>query len=449
MKHAVASVTSGQPKPSRVAYVDLDVPLPAFADGVYETAMVIGGRRGVPVGVVEIDLLRGPDDISDQLAALLALPSPSGAWMDEEIADGALPAITVVVPTIVARIDGLARLLEGIAAVDYPDLEVILVDNRRNIPTGDALPALVAGRVGVRVIREPQPGISAARNAGAAAARGEIVAFTDDDVVVDRNWLRAIGRRFILEPELQAVAGLILPAEMETPSQIWYERYYGGFGGTRTFVPVTLKAPLSLSRVLRGSQVEVTGQDGTVSNSFSVYGVGAYVAGANMAFRKDALIKRGGFDLNLGTGTAARGGEDLASMIDILWTGGTVGFEPASVVHHRHRREFDELVHQIQGNGVGFTAMITSLILQDRRHLVSLVSQLPRAAKGMLLYSLTRLNKKPVDDTTAKEDASDAGFPRSLVLHELRSYFVGPFAYNRSWRSNRTLRRRARTNVPA
>ena len=47
-------------------------------------------------------------------------------------------------------------------------------------------------------------------------------------------------------------------------------------------------------------------------------------------------------------------------MISVLWNSGTVGYEPASVVHHRHRREIAELNHQLQGDGVGFTAMLTS-----------------------------------------------------------------------------------------
>jgi cellulose synthase/poly-beta-1,6-N-acetylglucosamine synthase-like glycosyltransferase len=52
-----------------------------------------------------------------------------------------------------------------------------------------------------------------------------------------------------------------------------------------------------------------------------VYGVGAFDAGANMAFRRTALEKIGGFDVALGAGTPARGGEDLAALISVLWAG--------------------------------------------------------------------------------------------------------------------------------
>ena len=92
------------------------------------------------------------------------------------------------------------------------------------------------------MVRERRPGISAARNAGVAAATGEIIAFTDDDVRVDPLWLRAIGERFASDSAIEAVTGLILPAELETPAQVWFERYYGGFSGERTFAPLTLKA---------------------------------------------------------------------------------------------------------------------------------------------------------------------------------------------------------------
>ncbi len=93
-----------------------------------------------------------------------------------------------------------ARCLATLAALRYPDFEVVLVDNRREAPEEDPLPALVAPYPGVRVVRETRPGISAARNAGPTAADGEVVAFTDDDVHVDDSWLDALGRRFARDP---------------------------------------------------------------------------------------------------------------------------------------------------------------------------------------------------------------------------------------------------------
>jgi len=415
--------------------VDLDGPPPdlEIADH-YRTAVVVARRGGVPVAMVDIDLTRDAP-LRDQLAWVAAeVGGRPDHPVPDPITDELLPSISVVVPTIVARVEDLELLLDGFAALVYPDVEFILVDNRRELPDPDPLPGLIADRTGVRVVREPRPGISAARNAGLAAARGQIIAFTDDDVRVEPQWLRAIGRRFAADPALDAVTGLILPAELETPAQIWFERYYGGFSGERTFAPLTLKG--IGSGPLRGSQVQVRDADGAILRQFAVYGVGAYGAGANMAFRVDTLRRLGGFDLALGTGTPARGGEDLATLIDVLWSGGTVGYEPAAVVHHRHRREVPELIRQLQGNGLGFTAMLTSLVTHHPRHLLTLGAQVPLAAWRFSKQSATRLRGRRPTDADAHRQAGEQ-FPRKLVTSELRGYPRGPGAYLKSRRAAR------------
>ena len=88
------------------------------------------------------------------------------------------------------------------------------------------------------VVTEPVRGPSAARNRGMRAAKGEIIAFTDDDVVVDPNWLTAIVARMLAHPDEAAVTGLSIPTELETPAQVALENYYGGFG-PRLFEPVS------------------------------------------------------------------------------------------------------------------------------------------------------------------------------------------------------------------
>jgi hypothetical protein len=424
------------PGPVRVVILDLEDPIPELApDGRYESAMVVGRRGGVPTGVVDVDLRTGRFDLQEQLRPLFAGSAARQSSVPAESAD--LPSISVVVPTIVARTEDLEHLLAGFEQVRYPDVEYILVDNRRAIPTPDPLPGLLVGRTGIRVVREERPGISAARNAGVAAATGDIVVFTDDDVRVDPQWLLAIGRRFASDPAIDAVTGLILPAELETPAQVWFERYYGGFSGERTFAPLTLQAERVGPRSLRGSRIAVTDADGGLVRTFAVYGAGAFGAGANMAFRRSTLQRLGGFDLALGTGTPARGGEDLAALISVLWNAGKVGYEPASVVHHRHRREVAELEHQLRGNGVGFTAMLTSLVSHDRRHVLGLASQLPLAAAAMARQSLARVQgrRKTRSAEPETEQSGAAQFPRSLVLNELRGYPKGPFAYLRSRQS--------------
>jgi glycosyltransferase involved in cell wall biosynthesis len=426
----VKSTATVGPGPTRVLVVDLDQPLPEFtADDRYQSALVVGTRNDIPRGAVHVDLGPTAPAVADQLASLFT--AVVGGTPDSSVPDAELPSITVVVPTIVGRHEDLQLLLDGFAHVDYPHVDFLLVDNRSTLPDHDPLPGLMAGRSRIRVIREVRPGISAARNAGITAATGEIVAFTDDDVLVEPGWLRAIGSRFTTEPALDAVTGLILPAEMETSAQIWFERYYGGFSGERTFAPLTLQAAPG-PKWLRGSRTIVRDAAGNHVREFAVYGAGAYGAGANMAFRRSTLLKLGGFDLALGTGTPSRGGEDLAMLIQILWSGGVLGYEPAAVAHHRHRREVEELLHQLRGNGLGFTAMLTSLILADRRHLLGLGYQLPLAGWRMLRQSLARIRGKKVGAAGPGDNASAELYPRELVVNELRGYPKGPLAYLRS-----------------
>lgn len=405
--------------------------------------MAIGYRSGIPIGAVN---LRLDDDVVATRARLSQLTDIEAPRSLPVISASDLPGISVIVPTIAHRRDDLVELCESLTAVDYPTMEIVLVDNRSTIPADDFLSQIAADYPQIRLVREPVPGISAARNTGLRAAKHDIVVFTDDDVRVDPGWLRAIGTRFAHDVAVEVVTGLILPAELETPAQIWLEQFYGGFGGERSFTPATLHALPNLPHLLRGSRLVVEDQDGEIIKTFAIYGVGAYAAGANMGFRREALERIGGFDVALGTGTPTRGGEDLATIISILWTGGRMAFEPAAFVHHRHRRTLKELEKQLFGNGVGWSAYMTSLILKDPRHLLSVASQIPRVAQLVVRDEVARrmarpergIPAPPIQDAPQAETGEDS-HPSSLDRQELRGLPRGPIAYLRTRRRYRRL----------
>ena len=83
------------------------------------------------------------------------------------------------------------------------------------------------GDVPFRVVQEPEPGLSNARNKGFREATGEIVVFADDDVEVDRDWLAMLVGPFARGERVGATSGTTLPGALETPAQRWVE----GFGG--------------------------------------------------------------------------------------------------------------------------------------------------------------------------------------------------------------------------
>ncbi|NNN00654.1 MAG: glycosyltransferase [Acidimicrobiaceae bacterium] len=389
--------------------------------------------------MVEVDLASGEDAIRERLERSIhrcefALEGES-ALAESPVVE--LPRITVVVPTIVKRIEALEKCLASLERLDYENYEVVIVDNRGEVPADDPLPSILGLRQGFRVVREGRPGASAARNRGAAESDGEVIAFTDDDVQVDLNWLRAIGTRMMEHPHLDVVSGLILPMELESAAQIWFERYYGGFGAERTYVAVHLERVHSRFALTRGSRISIRDVAGSLVGESSVYGIGAYVAGANMAFRKSTLDRLGGFDPDLGIGTAAQGGEDLDAIIRILWSGGTMAYEPRAFVRHQHRRDYEGLKSQLHGYGVGYTAMLSSLIIGDPRHLAGILSQGLPAAKRRVKLGWTQLFGKKSTMDADKLDAYQ--IPPNLVLAEVLGYVMGPWAYVKSRKASRKV----------
>src|SRR5690606_35387433 len=120
------------------------------------------------------------------------------------------------------RPNELARCLTSPLELYHDRFDVVVVDNA---PSDDRDRDLVAqsgaGRADVRYVREPRPGLARAHNAARPFVTGEVVAVTDDDVVVDRAWLRRLTEAFDAGPSVGAVTGMIFPAELETEAQAW------------------------------------------------------------------------------------------------------------------------------------------------------------------------------------------------------------------------------------
>ena len=134
----------------------------------------------------------------------------------------AAPFISVVVCTR-DRVPELEACLRHLDRQEYPRFEVVVVDNA---PTSDAVRTLVEARqsrVNYRYAVEPRGGLSWARNAGIAAASGEIVAFLDDDEEPDPHWLAGLAGGFARGDDIGCVTGMIVPARLDTQVQEWFE----------------------------------------------------------------------------------------------------------------------------------------------------------------------------------------------------------------------------------
>lgn len=430
--------------PVLIADVEVGEPLPALdageegTNGRYETALCLVRLHGAPLGSVYVDLPSGgldperlaeriwtelSDEIGDHLRRdgvndvatlgkggiqIVGRP-PCVAALDEFLL--AAPSISVVIPTRNRPFLAVEAMRTALRS-HYPSdrFEVIVVDNGSGTDDRVALSDVEAnGGAKVRLIHEEIPGGSNARNAGLYAAEGEIVAFADDDVLVDRNWLASIARAFARSDRVGGVAGLTVPRELETPAQVWYE----GFAKAD---------PDFESRVFDR-------RDPPTNRPLFPFTIGDFGSGENFAFRREALIDLGGFDSALGTATYTLGGEDVEAMLRVLLSDRQVIREPAALVRHSHPREFAQFERRVWGYGVGLTACLSKTLVLHPRLLPELIRKLP----GGLVYALSPGSEKNVN--------KPGDYPGRLTRLELRGIAYGPFAYVRSRRQQRRLRR--------
>lgn len=331
------------------------------------------------------------------------------------------PDVTVVIATR-DRTEGLRQTLATVQQQAYPRFDMVVVDNA---PTTDDTARLVADLAAsdqrLRYVREDRPGLGWAHCRGLAEATGEIVAFTDDDVHVDRHWLAGLLEGFAAAENVGCVTGLILPRELETPSQVWYEQY-GGFakGFERRIFDLESHRP---------------------ADPLFPFTVGRLGAGASMAFSRSALEAVGGFDPALGPGTPSRGGEDIDAFFKILTGGWRLVYEPAALAYHTHRRDFLSLERQLSTWGIGYSAFLTAAVISQPGRAIGLLPRVPAA----ILYAL-RLRSRAyrVAASAYPESLTHPTFPARLRRAELRSLPAGPWAYLRGRAQVRARRRAAR-----
>jgi len=216
------------------------------------------------------------------------------------------PSCSVVVCTR-HRADSLARCLLALTVLEHPSYEVIVVDNT----TGEREVESLAAKAGARYVVEPREGLSRARNAGARAAQGEIIAYIDDDAVAEPTWL-SVHAAALEDPDLAATTGRILPTSLDSQAA----RMYAAAGGE------------DLGELLFTV-------DRTTPFWFEMANFGGVGVGPNMAFRR-ALFEGGwGFRESLGLG-AAFPGEEHYAFFTIIRAGHAVAYLPDAIVHHRY-----------------------------------------------------------------------------------------------------------------
>lgn len=347
---------------------------PAVADRVVGPGLFAPERPGDPSGTP------GPE-----LGRILELTRPLAAQPPiEEVTDAPRAGDVSVIVATRGRPETLGRLLDSLGRLASSPAEVIVVDNGPDERTR----AVVADSGLASYVAEPRPGLSAARNTAIRRARGSIVAFTDDDAVVDPNWLDRLCVGFE-GPHVMAVAGLVLPLRLDSSVQVLFERglrwLAHGFR-RRTFD----RDFFALTRA-RGAPVWAIG------------------AGVNLAIRREAFDRVGLFDERLGAG-ASGCSEDSELVYRILAAGGECRYRPDAVVRHDHRHELAELERQVHDYVRGH---VSALFVQFARHRDA--GNLRRALVTMPTYFLrAAATRSLVDDRL-----------RQTLAAEVRGYAHG------------------------
>jgi GT2 family glycosyltransferase len=193
------------------------------------------------------------------------------------------------------------------ASLEAPS-ELVVVDNNSFDDTKAVIMREIRHRPErIRYAFEKRQGLSHAKNCGVMEAEGEVIAFTDDDCIVDRNWLKAIRDHFKADPGLGILGGRV---ELYNPEH----------------KPITIR-PFKESRVFR-----------SIADLFYL------IPGCNMAFRRAVYEQTGLFDSRLGPGSKGFSAEDSDFIYRTHKLGWPIRYEPDALVLHNHGRTTDEQV---------------------------------------------------------------------------------------------------------
>lgn len=246
---------------------------------------------------------RSPKSAAGALAAAWSATPFEGGLPNQGLLDW--PRISVVVCSYNGGTT-LRECLSSLMRLDYPDYEVLLVDDGST----DDTPEIAADFPQVICVRQENRGLSAARNVGASHADGEIVAYTDSDCVADEHWLRYL----VLAMHDQNVEAI---------------------GGPNI-------TPYSDGMVARC----VAASPGNPSHVMLDDHYAEHVPGCNFAVRRDVLLKLGGFDAQFRTA-----GDDVDLCWRLLDAGMNIGYAASAMVWHHRRATVSAYLKQQTGYG--------------------------------------------------------------------------------------------------
>jgi GT2 family glycosyltransferase len=300
--------------------------------GWHIESVVRGGLAGTVIYSWTDEWFRGGQEITDWAFGLVTRDrAPKKAYHRVKKLFAGAENVTGRVPlerypkvsVIVCSYNGgktLRDCLTALDGVDYPDYEIVFVDDGSTDGTQEIVAAWEKEREGkllgwktrpdFQSLRQPNMGLSYARNAGAAAAKGEILAYTDSDCMADPDWLYYL-------------VGTLLSGD------------YAGVGGPNISPPAQ-----------NWIQACVAAAPGGPSHVLLTDVVAEHIPGCNMAFHRAAFDQVGGFDAEF-----RKAGDDVDFCWRLQQSGQVIAFSPAAIVWHYRRFTLDAFRKQQQGYG--------------------------------------------------------------------------------------------------
>ena len=314
------------------------------------------------------------------------------------------PSLSVAICTR-DRVTTLKSCLDSLLPLQQKyGFELLVIDNA---PSDDTTAKLVKRSSPARYVLERRPGLDFARNRAWMEATGDLIAYLDDDVVVDSGWLAGLQEAWGENSDAAAFTGLVMPLRLDTTAQVLFEKRNG---------------------FRRGFDKNRFGKD-LPGNSLYPCGAGIFGAGCNMAFRRDVLRYIGGFDEALDTGAPLPGGGDLDIFYRIVRAGHVLVYEPSYMVFHEHRASESGLRRQYYTWGLGFMTFVEKSYRNDPPQRARLRRLVIWWIGNQLLQLCDALRGKHV-------------LPFSMIFAEFLGGMVGIFGeYTRSLKRIATVRR--------
>lgn len=266
------------------------------------------------------------------------------------------PAVSIILCTR-NRAHALGKALQALANIDSSQSwEAIIVDNASTDNTAQVIVDAARENPHLRYLRVDQIGLGAARDAAWRVAGGDILSFTDDDCYVQHDFVDQIVTAFDEFPEVGCIGGRIL---LFNPADAY----------------VTVKEDPDPERIPARTVIRA-----------------GLLQGANLSFRRAALIGAGGFDRSLGAGTPFPA-EDVDAVAAVLWSGWPVLYDPRPTVAHDHGRKEADIPRLRAGYDAGRGAYRAKYILRRdtrRAYAKAWLHEIRRSREPNSLERMTR-----------------------------------------------------------